>query len=192
VRDLDAHSWVEAWFPGIGWVVFDPTPSTAPPRSQASGTVLPSAGLGDARDLGQTRQALGTGQVADPSKRPPWGWIALAALVATAVFLGGRGLVRRNRALRAAPATSELERALRMVGEGLAPATTLAALEARYAATPGAPYLSALKAQRYAPVGRAPTSAQRRGLRRALARGAGPLGRLRALRALPPRLRKRG
>ncbi|GAA3229880.1 hypothetical protein GCM10017691_22340 [Pseudonocardia petroleophila] len=24
----DAHAWVEAWFPGIGWTVFDPTPLT--------------------------------------------------------------------------------------------------------------------------------------------------------------------
>ncbi len=28
VRGLDAHSWVEAYFPGHGWVRFDPTPSS--------------------------------------------------------------------------------------------------------------------------------------------------------------------
>jgi hypothetical protein len=26
VRASDAHSWVEAYFPGSGWIVFDPTP----------------------------------------------------------------------------------------------------------------------------------------------------------------------
>jgi len=26
IRASDAHSWVEAWFPGRGWVTFDPTP----------------------------------------------------------------------------------------------------------------------------------------------------------------------
>ena len=33
VRDSDAHSWVEAWFDGIGWVTFDPTPGATPARS---------------------------------------------------------------------------------------------------------------------------------------------------------------
>ncbi len=34
VRDLDAHSWVEVWYDGVGWVTFDPTPASAPPRAQ--------------------------------------------------------------------------------------------------------------------------------------------------------------
>src|SRR5437879_1567644 len=29
VRGSDAHSWVEVYFPGNGWVTFDPTPATA-------------------------------------------------------------------------------------------------------------------------------------------------------------------
>ena len=29
VTQNEAHSWVEAWFPGYGWVTFDPTPAAA-------------------------------------------------------------------------------------------------------------------------------------------------------------------
>jgi transglutaminase-like putative cysteine protease len=31
VRASDAHSWVEAYFPGSGWISFDPTPAGTPP-----------------------------------------------------------------------------------------------------------------------------------------------------------------
>ncbi|HEU4976746.1 MAG TPA: transglutaminaseTgpA domain-containing protein, partial [Baekduia sp.] len=34
IRDFDAHSWVEAYFPKIGWVTFDPTPAASPARDQ--------------------------------------------------------------------------------------------------------------------------------------------------------------
>jgi len=30
VRASDAHSWVEAYFPGSGWITFDPTPAASP------------------------------------------------------------------------------------------------------------------------------------------------------------------
>src|SRR3712207_2294936 len=56
VRDLDAHSWVEAWFPGYGWVTRDPTPAAAPARSQPgdeTGIAVPT--LGTAPDLGGDR-----------------------------------------------------------------------------------------------------------------------------------------
>ena len=29
VRESDAHSWVEVYFPGTGWMTFDPTPPGA-------------------------------------------------------------------------------------------------------------------------------------------------------------------
>ena len=44
VRDTDAHSWVEAWFDGLGWVTLDPTPSATPARSQISALAPVSEG----------------------------------------------------------------------------------------------------------------------------------------------------
>jgi len=41
VRGLDSHAWVEVYFPGEGWVVFDPTPSD--PRQQAERQALEEA-----------------------------------------------------------------------------------------------------------------------------------------------------
>lgn len=37
VRDSDAHSWVEAFFPGYGWVSFDPTPGITTPHTAWAG-----------------------------------------------------------------------------------------------------------------------------------------------------------
>ena len=36
VRASDAHSWVEVYFPGNGWMTFDPTPPAAGIRRQVS------------------------------------------------------------------------------------------------------------------------------------------------------------
>lgn len=35
IRASDAHSWVEAWLPGRGWITFDPTPPDPSPGSSA-------------------------------------------------------------------------------------------------------------------------------------------------------------
>ncbi len=40
VRAKDAHSWVEAYFPGYGWVTFDPTPGGAVESPQGWGRVM--------------------------------------------------------------------------------------------------------------------------------------------------------
>jgi len=200
VRDLDAHSWVEAWFPGQGWVTFDPTPAAAPARSQALDDVAaagssesgdrPGIGL---RGLGQARGGQAAAGAATQEEGVPWlpvgiGGGVLAALLAL--------LVRRRRRPRPAPgpaALAELERALRRARRSLAPGTTLSALEARFGGSPGAAgYLRALREQRYRPGAPGPTPAQRRALRGELARGGGPVGRLRSWWALPPRPGPRG
>jgi transglutaminase-like putative cysteine protease len=59
VRQRDAHAWPEVFFPGIGWVTFEPTVSQSP-LSRPSGEVVPSyseilSGRGDIN-----RQELGS------------------------------------------------------------------------------------------------------------------------------------
>jgi len=195
VRDLDAHSWVEVYYPTYGWVTFDPTPAAAPARSQLDDA---TSGTGEPRRQGAPR--LGGDIPSDPGRRgaapgegTPWGWIALAAALG---LLAGAALVLRVRRGRPAP-LDELRRALARTRRDPGPGTTLSALESRFARTPAAAgYVRAVRAQRYGaaagaptPAAGAPTPAQRRGLRSELARGGGLLGRLRAWWALPPRAR---
>jgi hypothetical protein len=217
VRDTDAHAWVEAWFDELGWVAYDPTPDLTPARSQIAALEAPAAAAatpgaqGDpaaggrsagGRRLGGVRPDLlfdpqrnnpaGEPAAARGAGTPWWAWlIAVVAAVAAAVALVRR---RRRRALGVLSpldrSVAELEAALRRAGRPLAPGTTLRQLEQRLGATPDATaYLRALSASRYGPAARPPTAAQRRALRRALAQGLGPAGRLRALWALPPRAR---
>jgi hypothetical protein len=90
------------------------------------------------------------------------------------------------------PLVAELQRALERTGRPASPGTTLRELEARFAGSPqAAGYLRAVREARYRGRGEGPTSAQRTGLRRELASGLGPAGRLRALLALPPRRGRR-
>ena len=56
VRDLDAHSWVEVYFNGIGWVSFDPTPAAAPAEAQQTDLV--------AKPQGRPTREAGPGVVA--------------------------------------------------------------------------------------------------------------------------------
>ncbi|MBI2821249.1 MAG: DUF3488 domain-containing protein [Acidobacteria bacterium] len=56
VRQSDAHSWVEAYFPGTGWVEFDPTPPE--PESASPAWMATLGHLFDAVDLFWTTEIV--------------------------------------------------------------------------------------------------------------------------------------
>jgi hypothetical protein len=201
VRDDDAHSWVEAYFPGIGWQTFDPTPAASPARSQISdvgpnnipAAARPNFGLGQAGDR-QVAPGDPGARFAIQQGRDRTMPIVLAVMV---LFLAAGALVvvRRGRLPGGplAPEVAELQRALHRSGRTPPAAMTLSALERTLGGSDAAlGYLRALRAQRYGGVASGPTAAQRRALRRALGAGLGFGGRLRAWWALPPVIGRRG
>jgi transglutaminase-like putative cysteine protease len=215
VRDYDAHSWVEVWFTGIGWVPFDPTPSAAPASSQSDSARAASAARGATADhgasgpntshdrapAGAAASASGDGGGGGDGSGP---WLLLPAAVvlvplALALVLLSALVRRRPHRRGGAPAegaVDELRAALRRLGHDYPERTTLTELERRLRVTAGpaaARYASLLREQRYARPGAAagPTPRDRRELRRALTRGGGLRARLRGLLALPPELTAR-
>jgi LPXTG-motif cell wall-anchored protein len=208
VRDTDAHSWVEAWFDDFGWVTLDPTPAATPARSQiaalerppeddagasdaAASASDPTARTGTRPDLlgPQSGPGAGAGAGADEGGIPWWSFV----LGGLALAGGGAWWLLRRRRRSEGPAAAldravrELEAALRRIGRPASADTTLHQLEQRLGRTPeAAAYLRALRAGRFAATGPPPTSGGRRALRRELAHGSGPRGRLRALWAMPP------
>ena len=203
VRDLDAHSWVEVYFTGIGWVPFDPTPTIAPAESQSSGATAPSAAAGaaEAGGISERRPAAepaagGGGRVGDDGGQ---GWFLPALGVMLLALAGGTALVvalRVRRLRRLSPdelaeaQLGELRRALVRLGWEVPTASTLLDLERRLRRAAGpaaAAYAGRLRAHRYdprAPAG--PGPGERRALRRELSAHDGLPGRLRGLFAFPP------
>jgi hypothetical protein len=113
--------------------------------------------------------------------------MVLAALVAGAVAGALGWMLRVPRAPEGL--VDELERALTRTRRPLAGGATLVTLEQHLRASPGAEaYVRTVRMARYGGGLRGPTAAERRALRRELARGLGPMGRLRAWWALPPRV----
>jgi transglutaminase-like putative cysteine protease len=203
VRDLDAHSWVEVWFDGIGWVPFDPTPTVAPASAQATGNRLPSAATGghesgkDAGGQKRLRPADVAGGLGHRGGSAVW-VVVLAALGLPLIGLAalwGVAAVRARRLRRAGgdPDLGELRFALERLGHRVGGGVTLLELERRLGLTAGAGaarYVAGLRERRFASTPAAGrVRLDRRALRRALTEGRGPIVRLRALLVLPPRRR---
>ena len=199
VRDLDAHSWVEVYFPSIGWVTRDPTPSDSPARAQVAdtGQSTPDSPASIPEVGGNSQGAdARAGGAAAPGGSAGDGGGSSALVIGAALALGLAALaVRRRRAGRSGPADdlgagqlAELLRALRRSGRPPAPQTTLDSLASRFRGTDAERYVRSLAAARYGYGAARPAAADRSALRRELASGLGLRGRLRAWWALPPRL----
>ena len=199
VRDLDAHSWVEVYFNGIGWVTFDPTPAAAPAETQ-SADVTPTSATGGAINGSRAGLAApdpksGVGGSSAPGsggRVSAWLLLPLALLCAGGVMAWR--VVRRTRRLGAAELAeaqlAELRRALGRLSWEVPAGTTLLGLERRLGRMAGpaaARYAAGLRAHRYDPRSPdAPTLRERRALRRDLTARGGLRGRVLGLIAIPP------
>ena len=95
VRAEDAHAWVQAWFPGLGWQSFDPTAAVPDANPSPGGTALSDAG----RFLGSL----------------PWAAIgSVTGAAAVAVAVGS--LVSHRRRLRRMPAAVRAARLMEREG----------------------------------------------------------------------------
>jgi hypothetical protein len=201
VRDFDAHSWVEVYFTGIGWVTFDPTPAVAPASSQSDDASVGAVGAGrPPRLLGQSLEhdpaSSVVGGAPGASTDSTLSWWMLPAGIAALVLLGlvgwkaRRAFVRRSGLSADERALEDLCSALRRVGNPVPDGATLTAVERtleRRAGPDAGRYARQLREYRYGGNGASlPRGRDRRALRRALARSARPFGMLKALRALPP------
>ena len=203
VSALDAHSWVEVYFTGIGWVPFDPTPPLSPgggryapsytqntedPRqaiAAAFGGALPGAAARAERRRSGRRAGAENG----------W-WLTLAGLAALVAMAGAlRWATGRHRLLRSLRgdgelAARELAGALHRLGYELPTPVTLRQIEALVRAHGGDEavcYVRGLRDLRYAPRVTMPVPlGDRRRLRRGLTAHLGWGERLRGKWALPP------
>ena len=197
VRDLDAHSWVEVWYRGIGWVTFDPTPAAAPARSQPNeegATSGPGASVGPPSLGGDLpsdpgRRAAGPrgGHAvgADRAHRPSPGWRVLAVAASGCWRCGAVAAPARRRPRWRSPSSSARCAARAAIR---APAPRCARSRSASPAAPPPPATCA-------PCATCATAAARAARRPRSAAGCAPswpagmglTGRLRAWWALPPR-----
>jgi len=199
VSDLDAHAWVEAWFPRYGWVRFDPTPAAAPARGGRS-PISGSSGSGSStpkhqpssRGHGSANAGTSAGRHGGPGSGLSLGAGELAIVAALLIGILAAAVVVTRPLPPGDAELAELERAFARAARPLAPEVTLLALERRLRGSPAAAeYVRGLRHARFGEGTRRRSPQQRRELRAHLRSGLGPLGRLRALWALPPRRSRR-
>jgi len=201
VTDVDAHAWVEVWFPHYGWVTFDPTPAAAP----ALGGTPPVDSIGSFNSAGElvhpnrhVDSAGGAVSGSTATKSSGSGGVFLPVTLGVLAVLFGAAFLawRRTAPLGPEGLLGELERALARSGRPITDGVTLTAVERRFRTSPeAAAYVRKLRLARYGGGKEMPTLGQRRALRAQLRAGLGFGGALRALWALPPRPqsgRKRG
>jgi protein-glutamine gamma-glutamyltransferase len=199
VTDFDAHSWVEVYFTGIGWVRFEPTPTAAPAASQfgegafVSGS--PESGSGSEQPRPPPRRpadAAAAGR--SPERGGPWTFLlAGLGIVSLAAIAPATARALRFRALSPAAAAEaqlrELGRGLTRLGLPIQPGETLLALEDRLRRQVGlatAAYVAKLRHGRFEPGDPLPpTLSERRAVRRELAARPRRLRGTRVSRALP-------
>jgi hypothetical protein len=120
ITTQNAHAWVEVFFPGLGWVQFDPTPlsdgtsytppyvsesgSSGPeddPETSASRSPTPSAPAGPTQNQQdqQNGQAGSNGTGQDQSGSPSWVWVTIIALIVGSIAATGLAAAGRRRTL---------------------------------------------------------------------------------------------
>jgi hypothetical protein len=201
IRAIDAHSWVEVFFTGIGWVPFDPTPparqSSLPAAAGSSKNKSEILGTGTSGGAATARRAGGGGAASRGSTSgsggPAGEEAGLAVAVLAALALAGlwlRAHLRLRRALagEADGAVAELRRVLEATAT-TGRETTLAQLELRLRGggrETAADYVAALSRCRYERTAAAPAPRGRTALRLALLRRRSLRTVVIVLTAMPP------
>jgi transglutaminase-like putative cysteine protease len=128
VRHKDAHAWPEVFFPGIGWIEFEPTvsqqaierPSGIEELANTGGSenqlFLPERSLQDPAELEEllARAARNSSELQSPQKPfPMWAWAILSGLGLAIICLG---IVQVRKLRNSPPLPIQLEAGMKKIG----------------------------------------------------------------------------